>query len=113
MSNFDYEDGPLVGCLRQYPKDVPNLGYNAQYLMREAAEGPIGQATGQTGLFNECKRHQTEHGQQAAEIERLKQEVKYAEKALENKHNSASALVEVERLNALVLELQNALRARA
>lgn len=28
-----------------------------------------------TGLFNECKRHQTEHGQQAAEIERLKREV--------------------------------------
>ena len=33
------------------------------------------------------------------ENERLKQEVKYAEKALENKHNPASALVEVERLN--------------
>ena len=36
MSDFDYKTAPLVDALRQYPKDV-SLGYNGQYLMREAA----------------------------------------------------------------------------
>jgi hypothetical protein len=38
MGDFDYKTAPLVDALRQYPKDIPALGYNGQYLMREAAD---------------------------------------------------------------------------
>jgi hypothetical protein len=37
VSEFDYNSADVVPALRQYLKDVPNLGYNGQYLMREAA----------------------------------------------------------------------------
>jgi hypothetical protein len=37
IMDFDYKTAPLVDALRQYPKDIPDLGYNGQYLMREAA----------------------------------------------------------------------------
>ena len=36
MSDFDYKTAPLVEALRHYLKDMPDLGYNGQYLMREA-----------------------------------------------------------------------------
>jgi len=35
--DFDYKTATLVEALRQYPKDIPDLGYNGKYLMREAA----------------------------------------------------------------------------
>ena len=37
MSDFDYKTAPLVEALRHYLKDMPDLGYNGQYLIREAA----------------------------------------------------------------------------
>ena len=36
MSAFDYKTAPLNDALRRYLKDMPDLGYNGQYLIREA-----------------------------------------------------------------------------